>query len=87
MSSTPITEILSALSATLLPSQEVLTKVLKEEFYTKVNSKCKMGILFLIFNNPNFKVLCALSLPNYIKEIVFAELLKDPFSLFKLQFD
>ena len=87
MSLTLITEIFSTLSATPLPSQEVLTKALEKEFCTKINPKCKTGILFLIFNNPNFKVLCILSLPNYIKEIVFAKLFKDPPSLFRLQFD
>ena len=84
---TPITEILSTLFAILLLLQEVLTKALEEEFCAKVNPKYKIEILFLIFNNPNFKALCASSLPNYIKEMVFAKLLKDPPSLFRLQFN
>ena len=84
---TLIAEILSTLSATLFPSQEVLTKVLEKEFYAKINLKHKTGILFLIFNNPNFKVLCMLLLPNHIKKIVFTKLFKDPPSLFKLQFN
>jgi len=77
------------LSTLLLPLQEALTKALKEELYIKVvdNSKSKKGTIFLIFNDPNFKALCALLLPNYIREMVFAKLLKDPFCLFRLQFN
>ena len=87
MSLTPIAEILSTLFATPFFLQKVLTKALKKEFCTKINPKYKTGILSLIFNNSNFKILCVLSLPNHIKEILFIKLLKDPPSLFRLQFN
>jgi len=63
-----------------------MTKELKEEICAKIldNPKREEGMLFLLFNNLNFEALCALLLPNNIREIVFAELLKDPFSLFRL---
>lgn len=70
-----------------LPLQEALTIILDKEFRAKVVPKCKMEILFSIFNNPDFKALYILSLPNYIKEIVFAKLLEDFPSPFRLQFD
>ena len=47
------------------------------------NPEREKGMLFLMFNDPNFKALCASSLPRYIRELVFAELLKDPPSLFR----
>ena len=64
-----------------------MAKELKEKVAKIVHDpKRKEGLLFLIFNDPNFGALCALLLPKYIREIVFAELLKDLFSLFSLQF-
>jgi len=63
-----------------------MTKELEEEVCAKIvdNPKCKEGMLFLIFNYTSFKALCALLLPSYIREIVFAKLLKDPPSIFRL---
>jgi len=65
-----------------------MTKKLNKEVRAKIldNPKHEEGMLFIIFNNPNFKALCALLLLNNIREIVFAELLKDPLFLFRLQF-
>jgi len=62
-----------------------MAKKLKEEMAKIVgNPKYKKGMLFLIFNYPNFKTLYTPSLPKYIREMVFTKLLKDPPSLFKL---
>jgi len=62
-----------------------MTKKLNKEVCAKIldNPKREEGMLFIIFNNPNFKALYALLLPNNIREMVFAELLKDPPSLFR----
>jgi len=62
-----------------------MTKELKEEVRAKIldNPKREEGKLFLLFNDPNFKALCVLLLPNNIKEIIFTELLKDPPFLFR----
>ena len=64
-----------------------MTKELKEEVAKIVdNPKREEGMLFLIFNHPRFETLCASLLPSYTREMVFAELLKDPPSAFRLQF-
>ena len=65
-----------------------MTKELKEEVRAKIldNPKREEGMLFLLFNDPNFKALYVLLLPNDIREIIFTKLLKDPPSLFRSQF-
>ena len=49
-----------------------MAKELKEKVVKIVhNPKREEGLLFLIFNNPNFGALCMSLLPKYIREIKF----------------